>query len=165
MTSPSNIPLLPGDSLNFSFSPSSPPLESSFPRRANDPNKYHPHANYPTTSTISPALFSIDSASTLSISQTISRNLGPGSPSVMMEEDPLDSEEGVSSGLGEKRMAEEMEEDVLRRGPPHSEVPGGDCKNLCLRHQRMANGGTNLMLQKVRCLQHLPFLSPCRVIS
>lgn len=44
----------------------------------------------------------------------------------------------------------QRDEDVLRRGPPASDTPGGDCKSLCLRHQRMANGGTNLMLQKVR---------------
>lgn len=56
------------------------------------------------------------------------------------------------SCLGGKRSAGEMEEDVQRRGPPESDTPGGDCKSLCVRHQRMANGGTNLMLQKVRSL-------------
>ncbi|KWU43225.1 WD40 repeat-like protein [Rhodotorula sp. JG-1b] len=39
-------------------------------------------------------------------------------------------------------------EDELRRGPPTSDTPGGDCKNVCVRHARMANGATNLMLQK-----------------
>lgn len=36
-----------------------------------------------------------------------------------------------------------------RRGPPDANLPGGDCKDLCVRHQRMANGGTSFMLQKV----------------
>ena len=40
-------------------------------------------------------------------------------------------------------------EDALRRGPPLSDTPGGDCTRLCVRHQRMANGGTNIVLQKV----------------
>ncbi|KAM0756483.1 WD40 repeat-like protein [Meredithblackwellia eburnea MCA 4105] len=46
------------------------------------------------------------------------------------------------------------EEDIQRRGPPQSDTPGGDCKSLCVRHQRMANGGTNLMLQK--SIENLP---------
>lgn len=50
------------------------------------------------------------------------------------------------------RSGTEPVEDALRRGPPTSDTPGGDCKNLCVRHQRMANGGTNLMLQKVGSL-------------
>lgn len=43
-------------------------------------------------------------------------------------------------------------EDELRRGPPAADIPGGDCKNVCIRHARMANGSTNLMLQKVKRL-------------
>lgn len=65
------------------------------------------------------------------------------------------------SSLGRTVGGSERVEDALRRGPPTSDTPGGDCKNLCVRHQRMANGGTNLMLQKVRVTD--PFSS--RVIS
>ena len=43
----------------------------------------------------------------------------------------------------------QQDEDFARRHPPDSDTPGGDCKRLCVRHQRMANGTTNLALQKV----------------
>ncbi|KPV77861.1 uncharacterized protein RHOBADRAFT_34063 [Rhodotorula graminis WP1] len=42
----------------------------------------------------------------------------------------------------------DVEDDHHRRGPPLSDTPGGDCRNVCIRHARMANGSTNLMLQK-----------------
>ncbi|KAK4057163.1 hypothetical protein OIO90_001658 [Microbotryomycetes sp. JL221] len=92
-----------------------------------------------TTSSVSPTLFSPQSAESMaSIAMTIASNLGPKSP--LRAESPMDDENEL--GLLQ------MHEDALRRGPPASDTPGGDCKNLCVRHQRMANGGTNLMLQK-----------------
>lgn len=55
---------------------------------------------------------------------------------------------------------EEEQEDELRRGPPTADTPGGDCKSLCIRHQRMANGPANLVLQQVRYLSHPAFFVP-----
>ncbi|ORY60374.1 quinon protein alcohol dehydrogenase-like superfamily [Leucosporidium creatinivorum] len=138
---PTGTVLLPGDHLNFSFSPSSPPLAPSHLAYGVQPPFpiFDPSGNT-TTSTVSPALFSPHSAaSTASISQSIAHSLGPP-----RAESPMDEDEGAAASPT-KRAADE---DELRRGPPTSDTPGGDCKSLCLRHQRMANGGTNLMLQK-----------------
>ena len=164
------LPLLThGDLTAFSFSPSSPPSTSGFTR---DPRSFPfpssaspPPPDFP--SHVSPALLSPHSAaSTASIAQSISQNLGPpGSPlrpddSTMNEADPtgrrnlgdtlnVKPNSGGDSGMDV--------EDELRRGPPAADIPGGDCKNVCIRHARMANGSTNLMLQKVSFL-HLSLI-------
>lgn len=159
--------LLPGDHLNFSFSPSSPPGnpdhltygQPTFPHFLSSTSPPPPNlSNISTTSSVSPSLFSPHSAaSTASISQSIAHNLGPLSPP--RAESPMDEDVGIlaspGGGNGNNKRAMGAEEDALRRGPPTSDTPGGDCKSLCLRHQRMANGGTNLMLQKVRVLTPL----------
>ncbi|GAA5873489.1 hypothetical protein JCM1840_007394 [Sporobolomyces johnsonii] len=140
----------------FSFSPSSPPGASSafahgqptfpFPLETSPPPSFPSH--------VSPALFSPHSAaSTASISQSISQNLGPVSPlrqdDAAMDEDPARIGHASRMGGAGNGMDGGMEvEDELRRGPPTSDTPGGDCKNVCIRHARMANGSTNLMLQK-----------------
>lgn len=61
----------------------------------------------------------------------------------------IEEEEETEFEVSRKRKLVVEEEDRQRRGPPEADTPGGDCKSLCVRHQRMANGGTNLMLQKV----------------
>ncbi|KAM0789190.1 hypothetical protein ACM66B_000036 [Microbotryomycetes sp. NB124-2] len=149
----------------FSFSPSSPPLPSTLQLRDSPaaatqlatsstsclPAHTASHAadaiasssstTAATTSSVSPTLFSPQSAESMaSIAQTIASTLGPKSP--LRAESPMDDEDELRLHGADAR------EDALRRGPPTSDTPGGDCKNLCVRHQRMANGGTNLMLQK-----------------
>ncbi|KAK4051432.1 hypothetical protein OIV83_002916 [Microbotryomycetes sp. JL201] len=145
----------------FSFSPSSPPLSSALELhddpaattyKATSTSSLSAHtgshaatldaATSPTaaTSSVSPTLFSPQSAQSMaSIARTIASTLGPKSP--LRAESPMDDEDELGNRVG-------THEDALRRGPPTSDTPGGDCKNLCVRHQRMANGGTNLMLQK-----------------
>lgn len=61
----------------------------------------------------------------------------------------IDINDEIKPVTGGGRITLEFEEDELRRGPPDSDVPGGDCKSLCIRHQRMANGAANLVLQQV----------------
>ncbi|GAA5857849.1 hypothetical protein JCM8547_006003 [Rhodosporidiobolus lusitaniae] len=129
----------------FSFSPSSPPgahslLQGGLPAFPTFLSTSPPTASQ---STVSPSLYSPDSlAAAASISQSIARNLGPRSP--LRVDDAMN---GVLEG--DKGTAQAMDvEDELRRGPPASDTPGGDCKNVCIRHARMANGATNLMLQK-----------------
>lgn len=62
----------------------------------------------------------------------------------------LTGEPKGAGGAVTEAMSRMEVEDELRRGPPTSDTPGGDCRNVCIRHARMANGATNLMLQKVR---------------
>ncbi|SCZ90127.1 BZ3500_MvSof-1268-A1-R1_Chr9g10719 [Microbotryum saponariae] len=186
--------LAPGDHLNFSFSPSSPPQLTSFLAGSTSHFGLVDDMN---TSTVSPSLFSADaSTSTATIAQSIAHNLGPPSPPrgdspgpIAMDEDsasttlgstlsnqPLSSSAqsqhssaqlahhstvpavgsavNRSSSTSHSRTSMVNHEDALRRGPPAADTPGGDCKSLCLRHQRMANGGTNLMLQK--SIENLP---------
>ncbi|GAA5841145.1 hypothetical protein JCM11251_003221 [Rhodosporidiobolus azoricus] len=153
-------PLLQGDAGAFSFNPSSPPgrhaslLEGPLPPFPAFLSSTPSSSTSTSQSTVSPSLYSPDSlAATASISQSISQNLGPRSPL----RTPLgdDAMEGVLEDAHGKRSSAsvgavgEMDvEDDLRRGPPTSDTPGGDCKNVCIRHARMANGATNLMLQK-----------------
>ncbi|GAA6018592.1 hypothetical protein JCM10207_007229 [Rhodosporidiobolus poonsookiae] len=149
MASPLPTYLAPGDGA-FHFSPSSPPGQPSLLQGGLPPFPSFLSTSPPAQSTVSPSLFSPDSlASTASISQSISQNLGPRSPLRVVD----DAMEGVSldqrNGHGKGTAQVDMDvEDELRRGPPASDIPGGDCKNVCIRHQRMANGATNLMLQK-----------------
>ena len=110
-----------------------------------------------------------------SIAQSIADNLGPKSPLRVVD----DAMEGVSAhsaaapGAALKASPSasttpdlvqqakmDVEDDHHRRGPPLSDTPGGDCRNVCIRHARMANGSTNLMLQKVRLAPS--FFCPCR---
>jgi len=154
-----SIPMpAPAPDLNFSFSPSSPPAQTSyvpvFDSQAH--NTSHPFSPSPfpsplPQSSISPSLFNSSS-----ISGILAAGTGRAAEGVR-ESSPMD-EDGAASGahlsanqLGKRpaTIDEGAEEDALRRGPPTSDTPGGDCKSLCVRHQRMANGGTNLMLQKV----------------
>lgn len=154
-----NIPT--NDNYNFSFSPSSPIY---IPR-------YQDLSPRPSASTIPPILdvdyFSSNPNLSIVTAPPISdTNLsddcqhhhhGPASP---MEEDSrpispikrsfsgIDTDRQIRGG-GPGRITLEFEEDELRRGPPDSDIPGGDCKSLCIRHQRMANGAANLVLQQV----------------
>ncbi|KAL8292027.1 hypothetical protein RQP46_001493 [Phenoliferia psychrophenolica] len=158
--------LLPGDHFNFSFSPSSPPLSASsfpsFPSLAS-PITPHPAYNPLDSSTVSPALYAGPSSSAHSHPHPHLHShavpvASPSDESGSSDEDDEMELEGISASVlstvsAGKRSADSMmmqheEEDVMRRGPPESDTPGGDCKSLCVRHQRMANGGTNLMLQK-----------------
>ncbi|KAI5475136.1 sulfur metabolite repression control protein [Pseudohyphozyma bogoriensis] len=134
--------LLPGDHFNFSFtpSPSSPPLQTR-PESTIDPNLFAYSTN-PLAST---------SSHHHHHSHSHSHSPEPSDAS-MDEDDDHMTASFVSSASKGKRSADAMEdvvdEDHQRRGPPEADTPGGDCKSLCIRHQRMANGGTNLMLQK-----------------
>ncbi|KAK4704452.1 F-box and WD-40 domain protein MET30, partial [Phenoliferia sp. Uapishka_3] len=154
MTSPP-ADLLPGDHLNFSFSPSSPPSLSSasfpsFPSLSiTSPITPHPSYNPLDASTVSPALYA-PSVHQHPLHPALHPHHGSNSESELSDEDM--ASDGSTHGAGKgKRTADIMmceEEDEMRRGPPEADTPGGDCKSLCVRHQRMANGGTNLMLQK-----------------
>ncbi|GAA5911629.1 hypothetical protein JCM6882_008058 [Rhodosporidiobolus microsporus] len=166
MTSPSSSFLPPqGDGGAFSFNPSSPPGHSFLTAGGLPPFPAFLSSSTPSStststsqSTVSPSLYSPDSlAATASISQTISQNLGPRSPlrpplADDAMEGVLEQQDGGLLGVGAGKRtvgsAEMDVEDELRRGPPLSDTPGGDCKNVCIRHARMANGATNLMLQK-----------------
>ncbi|GAA6032308.1 hypothetical protein JCM8097_008111 [Rhodosporidiobolus ruineniae] len=150
MASPTPSFLAPGDG-PFHYNPSSPPHAPSFLANGlppfpsfltTAPSPPPPDAPPAAESTISPALYSPDSlAAAASISQTIAQTLAPRSP-LRPSDDAKDE-------------ATRMDvEDELRRGPPASDMPGGDCKNVCIRHARMANGATNLMLQKT--IENLP---------
>jgi len=162
MASSSSKPIgmsLPAADSNFSFSPSSPPAQRSyipvFDSQAHSTS--HPFSPSPLPSplpqsSISPSLFNTSA----SITGILASGSGRAAEGVR-ESSPMD-EDGTASGahlsanqLGKRpaTIDEGAEEDALRRGPPASNTPGGDCKSLCVRHQRMANGGTNLMLQKV----------------
>ncbi|GAA5898195.1 F-box/WD repeat-containing protein [Sporobolomyces salmoneus] len=149
----------------FSFSPSSPPTSThgflrdgpqSFPFPSSLSTS-PPPPDFP--SHVSPALLSPHSAATTaSIAQSISQNLGPpGSPLRLDDSTMKDaSTRGLESASSSSKLTSMLSpldagmevEDELRRGPPTSDTPGGDCKNVCIRHARMANGSTNLMLQK-----------------
>jgi F-box/WD-40 domain protein MET30 len=148
----------------FSFVPRSPPrdvdlgpIPSPLPAHLTSSSQ---HARSPSQSRVSPSLASPDAAVlTASLSQ-LSQHLGPksllpgngatGGPhddamqGIILRNNSPDPEHDGDNQTG-------MDvEDELRRGPPTSDTPGGDCKNVCVRHARMANGATNLMLQKVR---------------
>lgn len=162
-----------GDHLNFSFSPAASATPTSSDHSTPSVTLSSTSSNHnvnvastsqiPYSSSVSPSLTSWNqlNTTTQTISASLSSNL-PRSPSpnpvieaeltACSEEDGEDCEMEEGPGVGNafgKRTAGVMEEDVQRRGPPTSDTPGGDCKSLCVRHQRMANGGTNLMLQKV----------------
>ncbi|GAA5930956.1 hypothetical protein JCM3775_000762 [Rhodotorula graminis] len=139
----------------FHFAPQSPPPSSSLAHGLPPASLAVPQSQ------ISPALYSPEVAvSSASIAQSIADNLGPKSPLRV----PDDAMEGVSAAPpGHKTTAPaslsstpdlvhqakmDVEDDHHRRGPPLSDTPGGDCRNVCIRHARMANGSTNLMLQK-----------------
>ncbi|BGP16768.1 hypothetical protein JCM10213_002161 [Rhodosporidiobolus nylandii] len=150
MASPSQSFLHPGDGA-FHFSPSSPPGNPSL--LAGGLPTFPSFLSTSPQSTVSPSLYSPDSlAASSSIAQSIAQNLGPRSPfplhdameGVLAGGSGLDQGKGVAAGEGNRMEVE----DELRRGPPASDTPGGDCKNVCIRHARMANGATNLMLQK-----------------
>ncbi|GAA6005490.1 hypothetical protein JCM11491_003659 [Sporobolomyces phaffii] len=159
-----SVPLVaPTDLTAFSFSPSSPPPTHGFlPLPLADAGiRSYP---FPTSTSasppppdfpshVSPALLSPHSAATTaSIAQSISQNLGPpGSPLRPDDSTMRDGRAPSASQPGAKPNPSDAGmdvEDELRRGPPASDTPGGDCKNVCIRHARMANGSTNLMLQK-----------------
>jgi len=158
----------------FHFAPQSPPPSSSL---ANGLPPFPSSASLAVPqSQISPALYSPEVAvSSASIAQSIADNLGPKSPLRVVD----DAMEGVSAhsaaapGAALKASPSasttpdlvqqakmDVEDDHHRRGPPLSDTPGGDCRNVCIRHARMANGSTNLMLQKVRLAPS--FFCPCR---
>ncbi|GAA6059504.1 hypothetical protein JCM10212_002247 [Sporobolomyces blumeae] len=180
------IPLVnPSDLSAFSFSPSSPPSTSAFVERDPRSFPFPAHATSPPPaafpSHVSPALLSPHSAaSTATIAQSISQNLGPPNSPLRTDDSAMDDGReplgGVDQGDDEDLPGRQdgnprrlslppsrsrsraklpatadagMDlEDELRRGPPASDTPGGDCRNVCIRHARMANGSTNLMLQK-----------------
>ncbi|BGP40636.1 hypothetical protein JCM10450v2_004631 [Rhodotorula kratochvilovae] len=128
----------------FHFAPQSPPGSSTPLAHGLPP---FPSSLSP-QSQISPALYSPEVAvSSASIAQSIAHNLGPRSPL----RTPDDAMEGVAPGHKTSTpdpLAKMDVEDDLRRGPSIVDTPGGDCRNVCIRHARMANGATNLMLQK-----------------
>lgn len=132
----------------FHFAPQSPPGSSSSHANGLPP---FPSSLAPPQSQISPSLYS-PLASSDSIAQSIAQSLGPRSPFHRPDE-AMDG--GAADPAGHKTLSghdghSSMDlEDELRRGPPASDTPGGDCRNVCIRHARMANGSTNLMLQKV----------------
>ncbi|GAA5973828.1 hypothetical protein JCM11641_003179 [Rhodosporidiobolus odoratus] len=146
---PSFLSPAPGEGA-FHFNPSSPPGTSSLLSGGLPP--FPSFLSTSPQSTVSSALYSPDSlAATHSISQSIAHNLGPRSPFPLhdaieaMHTDPSTTHKPTPPVEAATRMEVE---DELRRGPPESDTPGGDCKNVCIRHARMANGATNLMLQK-----------------
>ncbi|GAA6054594.1 hypothetical protein JCM3770_000069 [Rhodotorula araucariae] len=124
----------------FHFAPQSPPGSSA--GLPSFPSSLSPQSQ------ISPALYSPEVAvSSASIAQSIAHNLGPRSPLRA----PDDAMDGVAPGhtTGTPDLLAKMDvEDDFRRGPSIVDTPGGDCRNVCIRHARMANGATNLMLQK-----------------
>ncbi|GJN91005.1 hypothetical protein Rhopal_004019-T1 [Rhodotorula paludigena] len=131
----------------FHFAPQSPPGSSSSLANGLPP---FPSSLAPPQSQISPSLYS-PLASSDSIAQSIAQSLGPRSP-LHRPDEAMDG--GAADPAGHKTLSghdghSSMDlEDELRRGPPASDTPGGDCRNVCIRHARMANGSTNLMLQK-----------------
>lgn len=151
----------------FSFVPRSPPrdadlgpIPSPLPAHLTSSSS-QPAPRSLSQSRVSPSLASPDAAVlTASLSQ-LSQHLGPKSllpgngatgggahddamQGIILRNNSPDPEHDGDNPTG-------MDvEDELRRGPPTSDTPGGDCKNVCVRHARMANGATNLMLQKVR---------------
>ncbi|GAA5884421.1 hypothetical protein JCM3774_006397 [Rhodotorula dairenensis] len=145
----------------FSFAPRSPPPADLGP----PPNPLPayltasaPHARSPSQSRVSPSLASPDAAVlTASLSQ-LSQHLAPKSPLPGAGGVPGAAHDDAMQGIILRNSPDPEHdhdqqtgmdvEDELRRGPPTSDTPGGDCKNVCVRHARMANGATNLMLQK-----------------
>ncbi|GAA5851100.1 hypothetical protein JCM9279_000321 [Rhodotorula babjevae] len=148
----------------FHFAPQSPPPSSSLahglpPFPSSSPALVVPQSQ------ISPALYSPEVAvSSASIAQSIADNLGPKSP-LRVPDDAMEGVSAHSAGPGAaghktagpspsstpdlfQQAKMDVEDDHHRRGPPLSDTPGGDCRNVCIRHARMANGSTNLMLQK-----------------
>ncbi|BGP08647.1 hypothetical protein JCM10049v2_004494 [Rhodotorula toruloides] len=139
----------------FHFEPQSPPTTSISLANGLPP---FPFTSAPpqlpsSQSRVSPALYSPHSAaSTASIAQSIAPSLGPRSPFPAHESENMEGilpgEPRGAGGAVTEAMSRMEVEDELRRGPPTSDTPGGDCRNVCIRHARMANGATNLMLQK-----------------
>ncbi|GAA6014085.1 hypothetical protein JCM8202_005139 [Rhodotorula sphaerocarpa] len=140
----------------FSFAPRSPPAPSALPLHMTGAA-----ARSPSQSRVSPSLAAPDAAVlTASLSQ-LSQHLGPRSPvptpapagagAVAVNDEAMQGlilRNSPDPDYEPEQTAGMDIEDELRRGPPTSDTPGGDCKNVCVRHARMANGATNLMLQK-----------------
>ncbi|GAA5987684.1 hypothetical protein JCM10908_007171 [Rhodotorula pacifica] len=152
----------------FSFAPRSPPLAEvglgpspPLPLPAHltssSSSSSSQSARSPSQSRVSPSLASPDAAVlTASLSQ-LSQHLGPRSPLPSSGLSGVPNDDAMQGIILRNSPDPEHEhdqatgmdvEDELRRGPPTSDTPGGDCKNVCVRHARMANGSTNLMLQK-----------------
>jgi F-box/WD-40 domain protein MET30 len=149
---------LPLDKETFRFSPSSPPGAHSVLSAGLPPFPTFLSTSPPTASqsTVSPSLYSPDNlAATASLSESIS-HLSSRSPLRLDDAMVGILEEEKRKGTPQVEHSEMDVEDELRRGPPASDTPGGDCRNVCIRHARMANGSTNLMLQKVRFLPPRP---------
>lgn len=161
--SASTAPTMSAHPAPFTFAPRSPPPPSPLPSHLTSSA-----ARSLSQSRVSPSLAAPDAAILSASLSQLSQHLGPRdfSPGPAGNGDHPETVSG-SAAVNDDAMQgiilrnspdldHESErvtgmdvEDELRRGPPTSDTPGGDCKNVCVRHARMANGATNLMLQKV----------------